>query len=168
MDVSRSFSRIITSSLNHNIRLMLPTFFVNDWRQKFGDTIEVTAYDGIIVTIKLERVDGKIYLADGWEQFFDYHNLQNGYVLVFEYNDNVTLNMTIFDHFGLEVTYDSDEESQEGNISDNSIFEIILTPRFNSHMKIEIKVSVHGDLVSLHARRQVFVHGDYESPCTES
>ncbi|XP_022868083.1 B3 domain-containing transcription factor VRN1-like, partial [Olea europaea var. sylvestris] len=110
---------------------MLPTSFVNDWRQQLGDTIQITAYDGIIVTIKLERVNGKIYLVDGWEQFFDHHNFQDGYILVFEYNGNSTLNMTVFDHSG--VIYDSDEESQEGNTSDNPIIEIILTPRLNSH-----------------------------------
>ncbi|XP_022875833.1 B3 domain-containing transcription factor VRN1-like [Olea europaea var. sylvestris] len=132
MDISRSFFRIITPSLNHNIQLILPTSFVNDWKQQLCDAIQVTAYDGIIiVTIKLEIVDGKIYLADGWEQFFDHHNLQDGYVLVFEYNGNFKLNMTIFDHFGLEVTYDSDEKGQEGNTSDNPIFEITLTPRLN-------------------------------------
>ncbi|XP_022853329.1 B3 domain-containing transcription factor VRN1-like [Olea europaea var. sylvestris] len=89
---------------------MLPTSFINDWRQQLGDTIQVTAYDGIIVTIKLERVGRKIYLADGWEQFFDHHNLQDGYVLVFKYNGNSTLNMTIFDHSGLELKVGRDED----------------------------------------------------------
>ncbi|CAA2957481.1 B3 domain-containing transcription factor VRN1-like, partial [Olea europaea subsp. europaea] len=116
---------------------MLPGSFVNDWRHQLGDTIQITAYDGIIVTIQLERDNGRIYFADGWEQFFDHHNLQDAHVLVFEYNGNSIFNMTIFDHYGLEITYDSDVP-EEHNVShtDNPAFEITLTPHQNSHREI--------------------------------
>lgn len=116
---------------------MLPRSFVNDWRHQLGDTARVTAYDGIIVTIRLERDNGRIYFADGWEQFFDHHNLQDAHVLVFEYNENSTFNMTIFDHYGLEVTYDSDVlEEYNASHTDNLEFEITLTPHHNSHREI--------------------------------
>lgn len=45
---------------------MLPRSFVNYWRQELSDTIRLSSYDDIIVTIRLERIDGKIYLANGW------------------------------------------------------------------------------------------------------
>ncbi|CAA3029642.1 B3 domain-containing transcription factor VRN1-like [Olea europaea subsp. europaea] len=117
---------------------MLPRSFVNDWRHKLGDTIQVTAYDDIIVTIRSERDDGRIYFADGWEQFFDHHSLQDAHVLAFEYNGNSTFDITIFDHSGLEVTYDSDVP-EEYNVShtNNPAFEITLTPHHNSHRKID-------------------------------
>lgn len=111
--------------------------FVNDWRHLLGDTVQVTVYDGIIVTIRLERDDGRIYFVNGWEQFFHHHNLQEAHVLVFEYKGNSTFNMTIFDHSGLEVTYDSGVP-EEYNVShtDNLVFEITLTPHHNSQRKI--------------------------------
>ncbi|XP_022854625.1 B3 domain-containing protein At4g01580-like [Olea europaea var. sylvestris] len=134
MEVPHRFFRIITSPQNHNTRLMLPRSFVNDWRQQLDDTVRVTAYGGIIVTIRLERDNGRIYFADGWEQFFDHHNLQDAHVLVFECNGNSPFNMTIFDHFGLDVTYDSDvPEKYNTSHTDNSAFEITLKPHHNSH-----------------------------------
>ncbi|XP_022899195.1 B3 domain-containing protein At4g01580-like [Olea europaea var. sylvestris] len=141
MKVLHRFFIIITPSQNHNTLLMLPRFFINDWRHQLGDTVQVTAYDGIIVTIRLERDDGRIYFADGWKQFFDHHNLQDAHVLIFEYNGNSTFNMTIFDHSRLEVTYESDVP-EEYNVShtDNPAFGITLTPHHNSHRKIKMRL----------------------------
>ncbi|CAA2979834.1 B3 domain-containing transcription factor VRN1-like [Olea europaea subsp. europaea] len=122
---------------------MLPRSFVNDWRHQLGDTVRVTAYDGIIVTIRLERDNGRIYFEDGWEQFFDHHNLQDAHVLVFEYNGNSTFNMTIFDHSGLEVTYDSDvPEEYNASHTDNPAFEITLTPHHNSHQETDSSLDI--------------------------
>ncbi|XP_022852284.1 putative B3 domain-containing protein Os03g0621600 [Olea europaea var. sylvestris] len=127
MEVPHRFFRIITPPQNYNTRL----------RHQLGDTVRVTAYDGIIVTIRLERDNARIYFADGWEQFFDHHNLQDAHVLVFDYNGYSTFNMTIFDHSGLEVTYDFDVP-EEYNVShtDNPAFEITLTLHHNSHREI--------------------------------
>ncbi|XP_022891622.1 B3 domain-containing protein At4g01580-like [Olea europaea var. sylvestris] len=137
MEVPHRFFRIITPPQNHNTRLMLPRSFVNNWRHQLGDTVRVIAYDGIIITIRLERDNGRIYFADGCEQFFDHHNLQDAHVLVFEYNGNSTFNVTIFDHSGLEVTYDSDvPEEYNASHTDNPAFEITLTPHHNSHREI--------------------------------
>ncbi|CAA3004582.1 Hypothetical predicted protein, partial [Olea europaea subsp. europaea] len=56
---------------------------------------------------------------------FDHHNLHDGYVLVFEYDEKSTFNMTIFDHSGSEVTYDFDipeEEDNDTSHTDNPVF----------------------------------------------
>ncbi|XP_022883698.1 putative B3 domain-containing protein Os03g0619850 [Olea europaea var. sylvestris] len=137
MDVPRRFYITISNSLNHGINLMIPKAFAKDWRHEFGDTVRVIAYDGIIATIKLETVNGKFYLTDEWEQFFDHHNLHDGYCLIFEYIENLTFNVIIMDDSGLEVKYEWDvsEEGEESNNSnmDNPIFEVKLTPRKYGH-----------------------------------
>ncbi|XP_022853334.1 B3 domain-containing protein Os03g0619800-like [Olea europaea var. sylvestris] len=121
---------------------MIPRAFVKDWRHEFDDTVRVITYDGIIAIIKLETVNGKFYLTDGWEQFFDHHNLYDGYCLIFEYTGNSTFNVIIMDDYGLEVKYESDvsEEGEEINNSniDNPVFEVKLTPRKYGHRKIYI------------------------------
>ncbi|XP_022893836.1 B3 domain-containing transcription factor VRN1-like [Olea europaea var. sylvestris] len=120
-----------------------PNHFVNDWRHQLRDTVRVTAYDGIIVTIQLERDNGRIYFANGWEQFFNHHNLRDAHVLVFEYNGNSTINMTIFDYSGLDVTYDS-KVPKEYNVSHtyNPVFEITLTPHHNSYREIDDSLDI--------------------------
>ncbi|XP_022849853.1 B3 domain-containing transcription factor VRN1-like [Olea europaea var. sylvestris] len=136
MNVPHIFFKIIDGSLNHNIRLMFPTSFVNCWRQELGDRVRLTSYDGIIVTIQLQTIDGEIYFTNGWEQFFDHHNLQDVFVVVFGYNGNSTFNMRIFDHSRSEVTYDSDIEEDEALYLDNPVFEITLTLNQNNHREI--------------------------------
>ncbi|XP_022891850.1 B3 domain-containing protein Os03g0212300-like [Olea europaea var. sylvestris] len=142
MDIPRRFYITISNSLNHGISLMMPRSFAKHWRHEFDDTVRVIAYDGIFATIGLEEVRGKIYLTHGWEQFFDRHNLDDGYCLIFEYTENFTFNITIIDDFGLEVKYDSDvpEESEESNNSNtySPVFEVKLTPRLHSHQKIYV------------------------------
>ncbi|XP_022853820.1 B3 domain-containing protein Os03g0622100-like [Olea europaea var. sylvestris] len=121
---------------------MIPRAFVKDWRHEFGDTVRVITYDGIIATIKLETINGKFYLTDRWEQFFDHHNLYNDYCLMFEYTENSTFNVVVMDDSGLEVKYESDifEEGEESNNSnmDNPAFKVKLTPHKYGHRKIFI------------------------------
>ncbi|XP_022862082.1 uncharacterized protein LOC111382368 [Olea europaea var. sylvestris] len=86
-----------------------------------------------ITTVQLERIEGEIYLANGWEEFFDHHNLQDGYVVVFESNGNSMLNMRIFDHSRAEITYDSNYEVDDDDLNmDNPAFELKLTLDHNN------------------------------------
>ncbi|XP_022874218.1 putative B3 domain-containing protein Os03g0621600 [Olea europaea var. sylvestris] len=116
---------------------MLPTSFINYWKPKLGNTLRLTAYDGIIVIVQLERIDGEIYLANGWEEFFYHHNLQDGYVVVFESNENSMLNMRIFDHSRVEITYGSNYEVDDDDLNmDNPAFEVKLSLDHNNHREI--------------------------------
>ncbi|CAA2986583.1 ATP-dependent DNA helicase PIF1-like, partial [Olea europaea subsp. europaea] len=116
---------------------MLPTSFINYWELEIGNTLRLTAYGAIIVTVQLERIDGEIYLANGWEEFFDHHNLQDGYVVVFESNGNLMLNMRIFDRSRAEITYGSNYEVDDDDLNmDNPAFEVKLTLDHNNHREI--------------------------------
>ncbi|XP_022881912.1 B3 domain-containing protein At4g01580-like [Olea europaea var. sylvestris] len=109
-DLPHRFVQAIKLSLDHNVRLLLPRSFVECSGRDLGDTVRLTGYDGIICNIQLERADDNIYLGTGWPQFFDHHNLEDGYVLVFEYNGNSTFDVSIFECSGVEVTYESDRD----------------------------------------------------------
>ncbi|XP_022883870.1 uncharacterized protein LOC111400712 [Olea europaea var. sylvestris] len=128
MDVPHNFFKIIDVLLNHNIRL----------RHKLGDRVRLTSYDSTIVTIQLQTIDGETYLTNGWEQFSDHHNLQDGFVVVFEYNGNSMFNMRIFDHSRSDVTYGSDFEEDEALHLDNLAFEITLMLNQNNRLEISI------------------------------
>ncbi|CAA2965506.1 Hypothetical predicted protein, partial [Olea europaea subsp. europaea] len=58
------------------------------------------------------------------------------FVVVFEYNENSTFNMRIFDHSRSDVTYGSDVEEDEALHLDNPAFEITLTLNQNNHREI--------------------------------
>ncbi|OMP14279.1 hypothetical protein COLO4_00100 [Corchorus olitorius] len=45
---------------------------------KTGDTVPVT----------LRRIEGKLYIHDGWEDFYDTHSLRRGDVVMFALRDN--------------------------------------------------------------------------------
>ncbi|XP_022841837.1 B3 domain-containing protein Os03g0212300-like [Olea europaea var. sylvestris] len=107
-----------------------------------------SGYDGIIATIQLEIVDNEIYLTGGWELFFNHHNLQDGYVIVFEYIGNSTFKVSIFDASRLEVTYDtyhSDPEvvKKETFYTGNPVFR--LTFRYNDNCKIYVPLRFNGE-----------------------
>ncbi|XP_022862882.1 putative B3 domain-containing protein Os03g0621600 [Olea europaea var. sylvestris] len=119
----------------HNVSYI----FYQSLEPELGNTLRLTAYDGITVTVQLERIDGEIYLANGWEEFFDHHNLQDGYVVVFESNGDSMLNMRIFDHSRAEITYSSNYEVNDDDLNmDNSAFEVKLTLDHNNHREISI------------------------------
>lgn len=115
---------------------MLPRSFVECSGRDLGDTVRLTGYDGIICNIQLERVDDNIYLGAGWPQFFDHHNLEDGYVLVFEYNGNSTFDVSIFECSGVEVMYESDMFDIETSRTGNPIFRVTLEANRDGHRKI--------------------------------
>ncbi|XP_022873109.1 B3 domain-containing protein At4g01580-like [Olea europaea var. sylvestris] len=110
--------------------------FVNHPGHQLTDTVRLIGYETIIANIRLERVDEKIYLAGGWEHFFYHHNLQDGYLLVFEYNENSTFNVMVLDHSGQEVIYNFDILEKDTLLIGNLVFEVTLAANHNDHRKI--------------------------------
>ncbi|OMP06261.1 hypothetical protein COLO4_08240 [Corchorus olitorius] len=53
---------------------------------KIGDTIPVS----------LQRIEGKLYIHDGWEDFYDTHSLRRGDVVMFALRDNDVLEVKCF------------------------------------------------------------------------
>lgn len=93
-------------------------------------------YDGINCNIRLEIVHNNIYLAGGWEYFFDHHNLKGGYIVVFEYNGNSTFDVLIFYYSSLKVTYDFNISEAETTRTNNPVFEVTLIANHDAHQKI--------------------------------
>ncbi|CAN1323428.1 B3 domain-containing transcription factor VRN1 [Linum perenne] len=61
-----------------------------------GDTWEV----------RLHRdISGRLWFTEGWTNFFDFYSVANGYLLVFQYIRNSTLNAAIFSSNSSEIAY---------------------------------------------------------------
>ncbi|CAN1217422.1 B3 domain-containing transcription factor VRN1 [Linum perenne] len=56
--------------------------------------------------VQLHRdISGKLWFTEGWTDFFDFYSIANGYLLVFEFVRNSTLNVAIFSSNGSEIAY---------------------------------------------------------------
>lgn len=87
----------------------------------------------LFIKYNWKKIDDNTYVAAKWPQFFYYHNLQNGYIIVFEYNKNSTFDVSIFDHFAIEVMYESDMFEEETSGSGNPVFRITVEANRDGH-----------------------------------
>ncbi|PIA59307.1 hypothetical protein AQUCO_00400299v1 [Aquilegia coerulea] len=55
--------------------------------------------------VELKKIDGSVYLQNGWLEFVDHHSICAGHVLVFRYNRKSRFDVLIFDMSCSEIDY---------------------------------------------------------------
>ncbi|KAL1221337.1 B3 domain-containing protein [Cardamine amara subsp. amara] len=62
--------------------------------------VEVLSYRGRSWTVRMKRRGEKVFLRNGWEDFVNENNLEDGKLMQFTYDCNRTFSVLIFGHDG--------------------------------------------------------------------
>jgi hypothetical protein len=76
---------------------------------EFGDDLSdvatLTAPNGHLWQVGLEKGNKEIWFHDGWQEFMEYHSIHYGYFLVFRYEGNSKFHVLVFDNTATEIQY---------------------------------------------------------------
>jgi hypothetical protein len=76
---------------------------------EFGDDLSdvatLTAPNGHLWQVGLEKGNKEIWFHDGWQEFMEYHSIHYGYFIVFRYEGNSKFHVLVFDNTATEIQY---------------------------------------------------------------
>jgi hypothetical protein len=88
---------------------------------EFGDDLSdvatLTAPNGHLWQVGLEKGNKEIWFHDGWHEFMEYHSIHYGYFLVFRYEGNSKFHVLVFDNTATEIQY---PWSKDGEMEDSA------------------------------------------------
>lgn len=90
----------------------LPVKFVSEFGEELSPVAVLTVPSGCIWRVGLEKADQKIWFSDGWQDFAEYHSIQQGYFVVFKYEGNSRFHVLVFDLTATEIQYPSNGRHQ--------------------------------------------------------
>ncbi|KAK9993955.1 hypothetical protein SO802_023658 [Lithocarpus litseifolius] len=102
--------------------LRLPEKFVREYGNKLSNVATLTAPNGSIWQVRLEKANNNIWFRGGWRDFVDYHSINYGYFLVFKYKGNSKFHVLVFDMTATEIEYPSSrDKKRQGNLKENGM-----------------------------------------------
>ena len=100
----------------------LPEKFVKEYGNKLSRVTTLTAPNGSIWQVRLEKANNNIWFCGGWRDFVDYHSINYGYFLVFKYKGNSKFHVLVFDMTATEIEYPSNrDKKRQGNLNENEM-----------------------------------------------
>jgi hypothetical protein len=84
---------------------MIPVKFVMEFGDELSDVATLTAPNGHLWQVGLEKENREIWFDDGWQEFMEYHSIHYGYFLVFRYEGNSKFHVLVFDNTATEIQY---------------------------------------------------------------
>ncbi|KAE8077337.1 hypothetical protein FH972_015909 [Carpinus fangiana] len=99
------FFKIILPSTIHDKKLSIPVKFVMEFGDDLSDVATLTAPNGHLWQVGLEKCNKEIWFHDGWQEFMEYHSIHYGYFLVFRYEGNSKFHVLVFDNTATEIHY---------------------------------------------------------------
>ena len=97
---------------------MIPVKFVMEFGDELSDVATLTAPDGHLWQVGLEKKERKIWFHDGWQEFMEYHSIHYGYFLVFRYEGNSKFHVLVFDNTATEIRYPWREDCELEDLVD--------------------------------------------------
>ena len=100
----------------------LPEKFVREYGNKLSSVTTLTAPNGSIWQVRLEKANNNIWFCGGRRDFVDYHSINYGYFLVFKYKGNSKFHVLVFDMTATEIEYPSHrDKKRQGNLNENEM-----------------------------------------------
>ncbi|XP_059435271.1 B3 domain-containing transcription factor VRN1-like [Corylus avellana] len=106
------FFKIILPSTIHDKKLRIPVKFVMEFGDELSDVATLTAPNGHLWQVGLEKDNREIWFDDGWQEFMEYHSIDYGYFLVFRYEGNSKFHVLVFDNTATEIQYPWGEDCE--------------------------------------------------------
>lgn len=86
---------------------MIPRKFIKIFGKNFDHRIHLSAPNGSVWSIDLEKHNGEIWLQNGWPEFANFYSIRYGHLLVFQYQEDSKFKVLIFDQSAAEIEYPS-------------------------------------------------------------
>ena len=82
---------------------LVPRRFVREYGREISDYVQVKDPSGRSWKLGWSKCGGEIWLKNGWKEFANFHFLNHGYVLVFEYEGKSQFSILIVDESATNV-----------------------------------------------------------------
>ncbi|KAM3682828.1 hypothetical protein ACJW31_12G100700 [Castanea mollissima] len=101
------FFKIILPSTMRDLKLSIPPKFVKDFGDEISTLATLSVSCGGTWKVGLLKAEKNIWFCDGLEDFFEYHSISAGHLLVFRYEGHSNFHVIIFDKTATETQYPS-------------------------------------------------------------
>ncbi|EOA32527.1 hypothetical protein CARUB_v10015809mg [Capsella rubella] len=105
--VKKFFKLVLPSTMENNM-MRIPPKFVKLQGSKFPDVVTLETPVGFKRSIKLKRIGQEIWFHEGWSEFAEAHSIKEGHFLSFEYDENSSFHVIIFNVSASEIDYPPD------------------------------------------------------------
>lgn len=106
----------------YNFEQRIPPKFVKLQGSRLPEVVTLETPVGFKRSIKLKRIGEEIWFHEGWSGFAEAHSIKEGHFLLFEYKENSSFRVIIFNVSACEIEYPLD--SVHISDSDDDIIEI--------------------------------------------
>lgn len=81
--------------------------------------------DGTEWKVYWTKKNGEFWFHKGWKEFTENYSLDHGYLVVFTYEGTSQFDVLILDHTDLEIDYDTSDEKENLDQSDDDSVKIL-------------------------------------------
>ncbi|MBA0770146.1 hypothetical protein Gotri_018818 [Gossypium trilobum] len=99
------FFKVILESTIRDGKLGIPHKFAKDYGSKLSSPVFFEVPNGEVWELELMKLDGKLWVQNGWRKFTEHYSLELGHFLVFRYQRNCRFQVLIFDRSASEIHY---------------------------------------------------------------
>ncbi|MED6123104.1 hypothetical protein PIB30_046137 [Stylosanthes scabra] len=133
------FFKIILSKTLQDGNLKLPKNFTKKYGGGVPNPVYLKPSDGTEWEVHWTKHDGNILFDKGWKEFAANYSLDQGHLLMFEYNESSHIGVQICDMSGLEIELPfhgtQDEKDKNVDISDDAVKVFDDMPQSHNRLK---------------------------------
>lgn len=111
---------------------------------KLPEVVTLETPVGFKRSIKLKRIGQEIWFHEGWSEFAEAHSIKEGHFLLFQYKENSSFRVIIFNVSACEIKYPLDAVHISDSDSDDDIIEITDKAFIGTQGTRENDLSVNG------------------------
>ncbi|KAG7577803.1 B3 DNA binding domain [Arabidopsis thaliana x Arabidopsis arenosa] len=120
--VKTFFKLVLPSTMKKNM-MRIPPKFVKLQGSRLPEVVTLETPVGFKSSIKLKRIGEEIWFHEGWSEFAEAHSIEEGHFLLFEYKENSSFRVIIFNVSACEIEYPLDAVHHISD-SDDDVIEI--------------------------------------------
>lgn len=104
----KKFFKLVLPSTMKDKMMRIPPRFVKLQGSKLSEVVTLVTPAGYKRSIKLKRIGEEIWFHEGWSEFAEAHSIEEGHFLLFEYKENSSFRVIIFNVSACETKYPLD------------------------------------------------------------
>ncbi|BAB01692.1 unnamed protein product [Arabidopsis thaliana] len=104
----KKFFKLVLPSTMKDKMMKIPPRFVKLQGSKLSEVVTLETPAGFKRSIKLKRIGEEIWFHEGWSEFAEAHSIEEGHFLLFEYKENSSFRVIIFNVSACETKYPLD------------------------------------------------------------
>ncbi|KAG7619273.1 DNA-binding pseudobarrel domain superfamily [Arabidopsis suecica] len=106
--VKKFFKLVLPSTMKDKMMRIPPRFVKLQGSKLSSEVVTLETPAGYKRSIKLKRIGEEIWFHEGWSEFAEAHSIEEGHFLLFEYKENSSFRVIIFNASACETNYPLD------------------------------------------------------------